>query len=105
MRTRRNKDEIECDGCKILTEDVSCHPVTKIGSYCSQCYEGLDQVRVQGHGGILALAQYLQLFCRAHRTLCPVVQRSAQYLFDLLSASEKVLAFQILDLTGIGAWK
>ena len=37
MRTRRNKDEIRCTGCGTLTESVSCHPVTKTGSYCDSC--------------------------------------------------------------------
>lgn len=38
MRLRRNKDEIECDRCHCLTESVNCHPVTKRGSYCFDCY-------------------------------------------------------------------
>lgn len=100
MRVRRNKDEIECDGCKLLTESTNCHPVTKIGNYCFQCYEQLESLAKQGHGGILIAVQYVHRLRRAYRTLCPVAQRSTQYLFELLTASEKVLAFQILDLTG-----
>lgn len=101
MRLRRNKDEIECDCCKCLTEDVSCHPVTRLGSYCYSCYSELESLASEGYGGILKAAQYVEMLRKAYRTLHPMFERSAQYLFDLLTASEKVLAFEILEVTGV----
>lgn len=100
MRIRRNKDEIECDGCKRLTEDVNYHPVTKQGSYCYGCYCDLEQLASQGFGGILKATQYVETLRKAYRTLHPMLERMAQELFSLLTPSEKILAVEILEATG-----
>lgn len=101
-------------GDYLSLDESAITPIEKLEP--THAYETLDTPYYAGickiceqpkseHNLGLSVAAYLKTLCEAHRTLSPVLERKAQYWFGLLTEQEKVLAFQILEVTGTEVWK